>query len=75
MDFVRSHFGINATLTSWTIFFSQKIPAAVLTKYTGTLCEEQSVQLVRVVFLRSDFLQKPYFKNVINTKLSVSAFE
>ena len=26
-------------------------------------CEEKSVQLVRVAFFRSDFLQNKYFKN------------
>ena len=27
-------------------------------------CEEKSVQLVKVAFFRSDFLQNPYFKEV-----------
>ena len=32
------------------------------------LCEEKSVQLFRVAFFRSDFLQNPYFSNVTSTE-------
>ena len=32
-------------------------------------CEEKSVQLVRVAFFRSDFLQNPYFSNFKSPKI------
>ena len=49
----------NATLTSWTLFSSQK---GTCSNVKLPFCEEKSVQLVRVAFFRSDFLQNPYFR-------------
>ena len=45
MDFVRSHFEKMQLCSTIQVPF----------------CEEKSVQLVRVAFFRSDFLQNPYF--------------
>ena len=53
MDFVRSHFGKMKLWQFWLTFF--QISADVEKKWA------QSVQLVRVSFFRSDFLQNPYF--------------
>ena len=62
MDFVKSPFGKpgkNATLNSL-----KKIVC-----YDSLLqvpfCEEKSVQLFRVTFFQSDFLQNPYFSSSI----------
>ena len=56
MDFVRSHFG---KMQLWQVehfFLHKKVPVVV------PFSEEKSVQLVRVAFFRSDFLQNPHFK-------------
>ena len=37
-------------------------------------CEEKSVQLVRVAFFRSDFLQNPYFSGFQNLQILISKF-
>ena len=69
MDFVRSHFGKNATLN--TFFLHKKVPVVMnhnirfFKCYDLLLqvpfCEEKSVQLFRVAFFRKDFLQNQYF--------------
>ena len=38
-------------------------------------CEEKSVQLVRVAFYRSDFLQNPYFKGQLISKFPFGVFK
>ena len=54
--FFKKSFRKKATLTSCTLFPSQKGTCIL------PFCEEKSVQLVRVAFFRSDFLQNPYYK-------------
>ena len=50
----------NATLISWTHFSSQKGTCSTI---QVPFCDEKSVQLFRVAFFRSDFLQNPYFSS------------
>ena len=68
MDFVRSHFGKMQLCIVEHFFLYKKVPVALLSLQKGTFstiqvpfCEEKSVQLVRVAFFRSDFLQNPYY--------------
>ena len=55
MYFVRSYFGKMQLWQVERFFLQQKGTIQV------PFCEEKSVQLVRVAFFRSDFLQNPYF--------------
>ena len=54
MDFAKS-LRKNATLRT---LYSIQVP----------FCEDKSVQLLRVAFFRSDFLQNPYFSERLKTK-------
>ena len=58
MDFVRSYFGTNEPLTSWTLFdwFD------VHTKQTSQKGRKKVFNWSEVHLYRSNFLQNPYFK-------------
>ena len=56
MDFIRSHFG-KMQLGHVEHFFST---------IQAPFCEEKSVQIVKVAFFQSDFLQNPYFSVIPN---------
>ena len=72
MDFERIPFGKKATLNNWTLSSSQKGTCSNESKHTiffkcydslvqVPFSEDESVQLFRVAFFRSDFFQNPYF--------------
>ena len=46
----------------WTLFSSQKGTCSTI---QVPFCEEKSVQLFRVAFFWSDFLQNPYFSSIM----------
>ena len=59
-EFCKKSLRKNAPLNSWTLFSSQKGTCTVL---RVPFCEEKSVQLFRVAYFGSDFLQNPYFSS------------
>ena len=59
-EFYKRSFRKDATLTSWTIFSSQK---GIFSTAGTLLWQEKSVLLFRVASFRSDFLQNTYFSN------------
>ena len=58
----------NATLNSWTLFSSQRGTCIVL-QVPSCFLWKKRVQLFRVAFFRSDFLQNPYFGKITSTEL------
>ena len=73
MDFERSPFG---KMQLWIVehfHLHKKVPVVMNQTYnffkcydsfgTGTLCEDESVELFRVAFFQRDFFQNPYFSS------------
>ena len=63
MDFVRIHIGEMQLLQVEHFFLHKKVLTCIVLQVP--FCEEKSVQLVRVAFFRSDFLQNQYFNNFL----------
>ena len=59
MDFVKSYFGKNEPLTSWTLLSLVFFQISTDLEKKG----DKSVQLVRRSFLSKYFLQNPYFSD------------
>ena len=65
MDFVRSYFGTNEPLTIWTLFSSLFDWLAVHTEQTSQKVRKKVFNWSEVDLYRSNFLQNPYFKYLI----------
>ena len=70
MDFVKSYFGKNKPLTSWTLLSPVFSRSALIWKKRGTKVFDWS----EVHFYRSNFLQNPYFSRLIH-RLKVVFFD
>ena len=60
MDFVRSYFGTNEPLTSWTLLFS------LFFQISTDLEKKWGQKWSEVHFYRSNFLQNPHFRILVN---------
>ena len=74
MDFVRSHFGTNEPLTSWTLFLTLFGRFALCAQQTGQKVRKKVFNWSEVHLYQSNFLQNPYF-NYEDRKMCIIKIE